>query len=98
MDNQSFRETLIKELGIDNLSSDAQDEIVAKVGEMVLQSLTATILNKLNPAARDQFTLISESGDPTQIQQFLEENAPGIKEMMSVELKKTLDGFKKVNL
>ena len=95
MDNQSFRENLIKELGIANLPTEAQDEIVAKVGEMVLQSLTATILNRLNPAAREQFNRISESGDPAQIQQFLEENAPGIQDMMSLELKKTLEEFKK---
>lgn len=94
MNNEGLRDTLIKELGIENLSGEAQDEIVAKIGEMVLRSLTATIFEKLTPAAREQFDRITESGNAVQIQEFLEENAPGIHEMMEQELKKTLQGFK----
>jgi hypothetical protein len=95
MNNQEIRDLLIKELAIENLSSEAQDEIVAKIGEMVLRSLTASIFERLTPSAREEFSRISTAGNPALIQEFLEENAPGIHQMIEEELKKTLDGFKK---
>jgi hypothetical protein len=94
MNNQELRDILIKELGIENLSGEAQDEIVAKIGEMVLKSLTASIFEKLTPSAKEEFNRISAAGNPAAIQGFLEENAPGIHEMMAEELKKTLASFK----
>lgn len=98
MNNQELRSTLIKELGIENLSGEAQDEIVAKIGEMVLKSLTASIFEKLTPSAKEEFNRISAAGNPALIQAFLEENAPGIHQMMEEELKKTLQSFKDKSL
>ena len=92
--NQEIREILIKELGIENLSGEAQDEIVGKIGEIVLRSLTSTIFDRLTPAAKEEFNRISTAGSPAQIQEFLEENAPGIHQMMEQELKKTIKSFK----
>lgn len=95
MNNKELRETLIKELGIENLSGEAQDEIVSKIGEMILKSLTASIFEKLTPAAREEFDAISAAGDAALIQEFLEQNAPGIQQMMEEEIRKTIEGFKK---
>ena len=92
--NEEIRDILIKELGIENLSGEAQDEIVGKIGETVLRSLTSTIFDRLTPAAKEEFNRISAAGNPAQIQEFLEENAPGIHQMMEQELKKTIQGFK----
>lgn len=94
MNNQAIRETLIKELGIENLSGEAQDEIVGKIGEIVLRSLTAAIFERLTPAAREEFDRITAAGDPAHIQLFLEENAPGLHQMMEQELKKVILSFK----
>lgn len=94
MNNKELREILITELGIENLSGEAQDEIVSKVGEMVLKSLTESIFEKLSTPAREEFDRISATGNPALVQEFLEENAPGIQQMMEQELKKTLQSFK----
>lgn len=94
MNNQELRETLIKELGIENLSGEAQDEVVSKIGEMILKSVTASIFEKLTPSAKEDFNKISATGSSAAIQDFLEENAPGIHEMMEAELRKTLQGFR----
>lgn len=96
--NQELRETLIKELGIENLSGEVQDEIVGKIGRIVLQSLTTTIFERLSPSAKEEFNRISATGNAGLIQEFLEENAPGIQQMMEQELKKTLQGFKENKL
>lgn len=98
MNNKEIRSLLIAELGIENLASEAQDEIVGKIGEMVLQSLTASIFEKLSQPAREEFERISATGNPNAIQEFLEENAPGIQQMMEEELKKTLQSFKEKKL
>ena len=76
MGNQELREILIKELGIGELPEEAQDEIVVKLGEVILKSLTVAIFEKLSAEARVEFEKIGAKGDHALIQEFLEENIP----------------------
>lgn len=93
MNNQELREILIKELGIGGLPEEAQDEIVAKLGEVILKSLTVAIFEKLSGDARTEFERVSEKGDHALIQDFLEENIPDLHALMEEEVKKTLQNF-----
>lgn len=93
MKNQELREILIAELGIAELPDEAQDEIVGKLGEVILKSLTVAIFDKLSNEARTKFEKISEKGDHALIQEFLEENVPNMHSLMEEEVKKTLRNF-----
>ena len=93
MNNQELREILVRELGIGGLPEEAQDEIVAKLGEIILKSLTVAIFEKLSPSAREEFEQISTKGDHALVQEFLEKNIPNLSELMEAEVKKTLQNF-----
>ncbi|OHA79493.1 MAG: hypothetical protein A2747_00660 [Candidatus Yonathbacteria bacterium RIFCSPHIGHO2_01_FULL_44_41] len=93
MNNKELREILIKELGIDGLPEEAQDEIVAKLGEVILKSLTVAIFEKLSNGARTEFERISAKGDHAMIQEFLEENVPDLHTLMEEEVRRTLQSL-----
>jgi len=97
MNDQELREILIKELGIDSLPEEAQDEIVAKLGEVILKSLTVAIFEKLSNEARVEFEKIGEKGDHALIQEFLEENVPDMHTLMEEEVKRVLQSLAEEN-
>ena len=93
MRNQELRDILIKELGIGELPEEAQDEIVVKLGEVILKSLTIAIFDKLPAEARVEFEKISAKGDHALIQEFLEENIPDMHTLMKEEIRRTLQNY-----
>ncbi|MDD5152518.1 MAG: DUF5663 domain-containing protein [Candidatus Pacebacteria bacterium] len=95
MKNEVLRTTLIKELGITELPKNVQDEIIVRLGEIVLKSATLTIFDKLSPADREEFEKISKAGNHKHVQEFLEHTVPDISTIMEEELKKTIESFKK---
>lgn len=96
MNNQEIRNILIRELGIEGLPEDAQDEIVTKLGEVILKSLTVAIFEKLSNTARIEFERVSARGDHDLIQEFLEQNVPDLHTLMEEEIKLTLENFAKL--
>lgn len=96
MNNQELRDILIKELGIGELPEEAQEEIVTKLGDVILKSLTVAIFEKLSNDARIEFERISEKGDHVLIQEFLEENIPDLHALMEEEVKRTLQNFAEI--
>jgi predicted solute-binding protein len=95
MENTELREIIIKELGIEILPPQAQDEIVAKLGEVILKSVTVAIFEKLSDEARAEFERISKEDEPELIQRFIDENIPDMESLMEEEVRKTLQSFAK---
>ncbi|MBI5798478.1 MAG: hypothetical protein HZB10_00925 [Candidatus Yonathbacteria bacterium] len=93
MNNQELRDILINELGIGGLPEEAQDEIVAKLGDIILKSLTVAIFEKLSNSARTEFEKITQKKDYALVQEFLEANVPDMHKLMEEEVKKTLQNF-----
>ncbi len=93
MQNQEIRNILVKELGLEGIPEEAQDEIVKKVGESVLKSLASTIFERIPNDVREEFTRISASNDKPRIQDFLEEHVPDLHILMEEEVRKALRGF-----
>lgn len=94
MNDQELRTLLIQELGIEHITAEAQDEIIGKIGDIILKSLTATIFETLTPEARAEFDTISALGDPALVRKFLEEHAPNMQQLLEAEMRKTIAGFK----
>ena len=94
MNDQKLRETLINELGIGELPEEAQNEIVSKLGEIILKSVTVAIFEKLPTEARAKFDIVSRSGDNESIQEFLTKNVPDMSTMMEAEVKRVLLSFR----
>lgn len=95
MNNTEINNILIKELGIGDLPQEAQDEIVGKLGEIILKSTTVAIFEKLSDEARAEFERVGKEGDPDLIQRFLSEHVPDMSELMEKEVRLILQDFKK---
>ncbi len=94
MDNKELRDILITELGIGELPEGAQDEIVSKLGEIILKSVTVAIFEKLPTEARVEFDVITASGDNERVQEFLAKNIPDMPALMEAEVKRVLLSFR----
>lgn len=97
MPPNELRTILMKELGIESFPDDMQNEILAKVGEFVLQSLTAVIFSKLSATAREEFEKISAKGDDAIIAEFLGEQIPDFHTLFTSEVKKALELYKETD-
>lgn len=94
MDSNKLRELLIQEMDIATLSKEAQNDILSKVGETVLTTLTTSIFEKLSESARDEFEKISVTGDHTLIQEFLDTNVPDLSTLVKEAIRKALNTYK----
>lgn len=97
MPPNELRTILTKELGIGSLPEDMQGDILAKVGEFVLQSLTMVIFDKLSTPAREEFEKLSAKGDDTLIAEFLGEQIPEFHTLLTDEVKKAIELYKETD-
>lgn len=95
MDHTELRGIIVKELGIEILPEQAQNEIVAKLGEIILKSVTVSIFERLSDDARAEFERITKEDEPELLQRFLDEHIPDMQGLMAEEVKKTLQTFAK---
>lgn len=93
MQNQEIRDILIRELGIAGLPEEAQNEVISKLGEIILKSLTVSIFEALPVSVREQFERVAAENDSERIQAFLEEHIPNLHTLMEEEVKKALKKF-----
>lgn len=94
MRNQELRTILIKELALETLPEEAQDEVISKLGDNILKSLTRRIFERLSSEDRKKFEMISKTGDDERIQEFLEVAVPDMHNIMEEEIKKTIRLYK----
>jgi succinate dehydrogenase flavin-adding protein (antitoxin of CptAB toxin-antitoxin module) len=92
--NNELKATLVKDLGIADLPQEAQDQILASLGDIILRSTTTAIFERLNDEQRVEFDRLSADEDPDKIQEFLNRTIPDMPKLMEEEVKKTIARFK----
>lgn len=88
--------SIAKDLGIEELPKEGQEEIIAKLGEVGLKNTMMAVLEKLPEENMAEFEKLGESGDPVAMRDFLKQYIPDFDEISKVEVKKVVDDFKKV--
>ncbi len=99
MNNKIKNETvekIIAELGLDGLPKDRQDDILAKIGELILKKIFVETIDKLNDTDRREFEKMLEKGETAEnIENFLEEKIDGYAKMVEdivTEIKDDIKG------
>lgn len=92
--NNELKATLVKDLGIADLPQEAQDQVLASLGDIILRSTTTAIFERLNDEQRTEFDRLSADEDPDKIQEFLNKTIPDMPKLMEEEVKKTIARFK----
>jgi hypothetical protein len=87
-------QNLIKELGIENLPSEQQSEIVMETGRIIYQNIITRVLETLSKDEADEFEkfLGKNMEDQDKIYEFLKTKIPNIDEIVNEEIIKFKSG------
>jgi len=91
---EELRKIILKDLKIDFLKPEIQDEILAKLGENIIKRISLVVLEALPEEARAEFDNISQSGDQEKMQQFLKAQIPDFEKLIYETIKKTIEEYK----
>jgi hypothetical protein len=82
---------LIKDLGIDTLSEDKQNELIIKMTEVLLKRIFLETMEKLGESGREEYEKMSEGKvEPEQVEAFFKEKISNYDEMVD----KIIEEFK----
>lgn len=74
---------LVKELGLEDLPIDKQEELIIKMTEVVLKRMFISTMDKLSPIDQDLFGgMLENQAGPDEIENFLKENIHNYDEML----------------
>jgi hypothetical protein len=81
---------LIKELGIDKLPRERQEELLAQMGEIVQQRILLRLLEELPEEDKDEFAALLEANqdNPEVVEMFLKEKVPNMDVLAMEEIGK----------
>jgi hypothetical protein len=76
-------EKLIKDLGIDTLSKEKQDDLIIKMTEVLLKRIFLETMDKLGEKGREEYDKITQDGmEPAQVEAFFKERISNYDEMV----------------
>ena len=67
---------IISAMGLNNLSQDEKDKLIAKMAETLQNKVFVAVMDELNEEQKQELNNLSESGDDEQIGNYLKENVP----------------------
>ncbi|HBI34416.1 MAG TPA: hypothetical protein DEA43_01300 [Candidatus Moranbacteria bacterium] len=74
---------LIKDLGIDTLSQDKQNELIIKMTEVLLKRIFLETMDKLGEEGREEYEKMSQGEvSPSQVEEFFKERINDYDEMV----------------
>ncbi len=82
---------VLKELGIDQLPPERQEEVLTAMTEAVIKRIILRLVSGLSEAQQSQLEEVANSGDSAKISEFLAANIPG----HEVLVKEEVANFKK---
>jgi hypothetical protein len=86
-----IQQSLMDELGLNDLPQDKKDQLMIKMTETILKQIFMAVMKKLDEAGRGQYTqMIENQASPEEIDKFLREKITDYDQM----LEKILADFK----
>ncbi|MEK7160922.1 MAG: DUF5663 domain-containing protein [Patescibacteria group bacterium] len=95
-----LQQDILKELGINQLPVERQEEILVAMTEVLIKRLTLRVLENLSDAQQEEFEAVCATNDQEKVQAFLAANMPNyeqaVQEEIAVfkkEMKETVDAL-----
>ncbi len=85
----------MKDLEIEGLPTEAQDEILVKMGENFIRAVTLAVIEKLPENKREDFEEVGKTGDQNKVREFLSPYIPNFDQFMRDVVKQEIAEFKK---
>lgn len=90
----ALKDAAVKELNIADLPQEAQQEILALVGENALKATVLALLSRIPQEMHEEFARKMDSGDEGEMDSFLRRYVPDLDIFVDAEVKKVVDEFK----
>lgn len=87
---------LVKELGIESLPPEAQEEIVAGVSKNIVTHIFIELLARLPQEAQTRFKLLVEGGKGLEAESLAKEHIPDLNQFLMTESRVALEEFKEL--
>jgi len=84
----SIQQDILKELGIDQLPLERQEEVLTAMTEAVLKRIILRLVGELAEEKRAQLEEIGDAGDSAKISEFLAANIPNHEALVHEEVAK----------
>ena len=81
-----IEQDILKELGIDSLPPERQEEVLAAMTEAILKRIILRLAGELSEEQRGQLEAVGSSGDSEKISQFLTANIPNYETLIQEEV------------
>ena len=89
---------ILKELGLEDLSEERQEEIIADLGGLIMQRVSLVVLTALPETARVAFLHLQETmADEKTMLKFFEDNTPDLGTKIDAEVKATIAEYKSLS-
>jgi hypothetical protein len=82
----NIQDDIIKELGIDQLPPEKQEEILTAMTEVILKRITLRVLENFSEAQKDEFDKICAAGDQEKVSQYLAANVVDYENIIKNEI------------
>ncbi len=84
----NIQDDIIKELGIDQLPPEKQEEILTAMTEVILKRIILRVLENFDEAQKDEFEKVCSAGDQDQVNNYLMANVPDYENVIKDEIAK----------
>jgi hypothetical protein len=89
-----IQQAVAKELGIEGLTSEEQQDLIAQMTGILLKAASIAILEKLPESKRDEFVAIAGQENETAIRTFLEKELPESEAIVRTAVAEEIRRFK----
>lgn len=96
MNIDELKKTVLEELGINEFPVEAQEEIINKLSENILKSITIEAISKLTPEQQAELENIEKNGDAEQAMNYITSNIENFEEMSNEVAAEEINEFKKI--
>lgn len=94
MKKDDIQKEILAELGLESAPAEIREQIVAQLGENIMNAVLLALLDKLPEGVRAEFAGASERGDDTGARVILEAHIPNVDDIIMMEIRKELELFK----
>jgi len=86
-----LQQSIIGELGLQSLPQEKQNELMARMGEVIVKRIYLETMESLNEIDREELVkMLDAKAEPEKIEEFLKEKIANYEELV----KKIIEGFK----
>ena len=86
----ALKQNIIKELGLDTLSPEDQEEAILNIGRIIFQGVLIKVMGEMSEKEKDEFEkiLTEKPDDEDAILEFLKSKIPNLDEVVNEEVAK----------